>query len=289
MNILIPDYYNGFKCIADRCLHNCCIGWEIDIDEDTLCLYGDIGGEFGKRLKDNISDDEYPHFILREHGRCPFLNEKGLCDIIAELGDGALCDICADHPRYRNYFDDRLEMGLGLCCEEAARIILSNKNKVRLVDIDTAEPAAVFPERQKLLDILQDRALPFNERIQKLGTLPDRDYFSLYSSLERLDGVWDNYLEFLKCDADADLSEFDTAFEQLAVYFLFRHSAEDLSRGILFSLVSVYIMQRIAAAMKQKNGSLSLDDIIEIARMYSAEIEYSDENEEKIIDTIKGG
>ena len=149
MNILIPDYYNGFKCIADRCLHNCCIGWEIDIDEDTLCLYGDISGEFGKRLKGNISDDEYPHFILREHGRCPFLNEKGLCDIITERGDGALCDICADHPRYRNYFDDRLEMGLGLCCEEAARIILSNKNKVRLVNIDTAEPAAVFPERQK--------------------------------------------------------------------------------------------------------------------------------------------
>lgn len=289
MNILVPDYYNGFKCIADRCRHNCCIGWEIDIDEDTLCLYGDIGGEFGKKLIDNISDDEYPHFILREQDRCPFLNEKGLCDIITELGDGALCDICADHPRYRNYFDNRLEMGLGLCCEEAARIILSNKNKVRLLDIDTAEPTTVFPERQKLLDILQNRALPFNDRIQKLSTLPDKDYFSLYSSLERLDAEWDNYLELLKSDTDSDILEFDTAFEQLAVYFLLRHSVDDLSKGALFSLVSVCIIQKIAAAMKQKNGTLSLEEIIEIARMYSAEIEYSDENVEKIIDTIKGG
>ena len=286
MNILIPDYYNGFKCVADRCLHNCCIGWEIDIDEDTLCLYGDIGGEFGKRLKDNISDDEYPHFILREHGRCPFLNEKGLCDIIAELGDGALCDICADHPRYRNYFDDRLEMGLGLSCEEAARIILSNENKVKLVDIDTGVPVAVFPERQRLLDILQDRSLPLKDRLKELCTLPDKDYFAFFSSLERLSGEWDGYLELLKSKT-ADISEFDTVFEQLAVYFLLRHSAESLLIGSFVSALSVYIIQKISAALKYKNGTLTLDEIIEISRMYSSEIEYSDENTEKMINITK--
>ena len=30
-----PDYYPLFHCIADRCRHNCCIGWEIDIDSRT--------------------------------------------------------------------------------------------------------------------------------------------------------------------------------------------------------------------------------------------------------------
>ena len=286
MQILVPDYYNNFRCIADKCEHNCCIGWEIDIDEETLSLYKEIGGELGKRLRDSIALDGCPHFILKEHDRCPFLNKNGLCDIITELGDGALCDICADHPRYRNYFDDRLEMGLGLCCEEAARIILSNENKVKLVDIDTGVPVAVFPERQRLLDILQNRSLPLNDRIQKLGSLPDKDYFSLYSSLERLDDEWDNYLELVKSDADADILEFDTVFEQLAVYFLLRHSASDLENGALFSLVSVYIIHKIASALKSKNGSLTLDEIIEISRMYSSEIEYSDENVEKIVNAI---
>lgn len=42
-----PDYYPLFHCIADRCRHNCCIGWEIDVDGDSLAAYDQIGGEMG--------------------------------------------------------------------------------------------------------------------------------------------------------------------------------------------------------------------------------------------------
>ena len=40
--MLTPDYYNKFTCIADKCPDNCCRGWEIDIDEDTLDYYKDL-------------------------------------------------------------------------------------------------------------------------------------------------------------------------------------------------------------------------------------------------------
>ena len=36
MDIFAPSYYKKFKCIADKCHHNCCIGWEIDIDDEAL-------------------------------------------------------------------------------------------------------------------------------------------------------------------------------------------------------------------------------------------------------------
>ena len=36
MKIYVPDYYSEFSCIADKCSDNCCIGWEIDIDENSL-------------------------------------------------------------------------------------------------------------------------------------------------------------------------------------------------------------------------------------------------------------
>ena len=39
MKTVAPDYYPNFKCIASECRHNCCIGWEIDIDEDTFEYY----------------------------------------------------------------------------------------------------------------------------------------------------------------------------------------------------------------------------------------------------------
>ena len=29
-----PDFYGKFKCTAEKCRHSCCIGWEIDIDDD---------------------------------------------------------------------------------------------------------------------------------------------------------------------------------------------------------------------------------------------------------------
>ena len=39
MKLYAPSYYKKFKCIADKCEHSCCIGWEIDIDEETLEKY----------------------------------------------------------------------------------------------------------------------------------------------------------------------------------------------------------------------------------------------------------
>lgn len=286
MKLFVPDYYNNFRCIADKCRHNCCIGWEIDIDSDTLLLYNSIDNPFGSKLKRNISTEPVPHFILGDGDRCPFLNEKGLCDIITELGDGALCDICNDHPRYRNHFDDRVEMGLGLCCEEAARIILSKKSATYLIDAETGEKADVFPERQKILNLLQDRAKPFTERLQNLKAFEDRDYSSLFYSLERLDPEWDKYIELLKTAAKDPLSEWDSVFEQISVYFILRHTCEDFESGVLFSLFSVYIIRKIAAALKSEQKALSLSDIIDLCRMYSSEIEYSDENIGLIIRNI---
>ena len=100
-----PDYYPLFHCIAGRCRHNCCIGWEIDVDGDSLAAYDQIGGEMGERLHKCIDRSrEMPHFLLGEQERCPFLNGKNLCDLILYGGEGMLCQICTDHPRYRSFF-----------------------------------------------------------------------------------------------------------------------------------------------------------------------------------------
>jgi len=126
MKLIAPDYYKEFKCIASDCRHSCCIGWEIDIDEDTLALYDGTAGETGKRLQTNIErTEEGAHFRLGPDERCPFLNSEGLCDLIIGMGEESLCNICADHPRFRNYLSDRTEIGLGLCCEAAGKLILS--------------------------------------------------------------------------------------------------------------------------------------------------------------------
>lgn len=34
-----PAYYKAFRCIGSDCTENCCIGWEINVDEDSLAYY----------------------------------------------------------------------------------------------------------------------------------------------------------------------------------------------------------------------------------------------------------
>ena len=49
-----PDFYDDFHCLASSCRHSCCVGWEIDVDEDTLQYYQRIPGELGDELRRQI-------------------------------------------------------------------------------------------------------------------------------------------------------------------------------------------------------------------------------------------
>ena len=133
MKLIAPDYYPAFRCIAGACRHTCCEGWEINIDDEALHRYQTMPGEFGEMLRGNISLSPAPHFKLLPGERCPLLREDRLCTLIAEKGEENLCQICRDHPRFRNYWSDRIEIGLGMACEEAARLILTCDHPLFLI------------------------------------------------------------------------------------------------------------------------------------------------------------
>ena len=104
-----PSYYKDFACIADKCRHSCCIGWEIDIDADSLRRYEALEGPMGDCIRRGIDYTGTPHFRLTEGERCFFLRQDGLCQMYRELGEDALCQICTDHPRFRRVLPDRVE------------------------------------------------------------------------------------------------------------------------------------------------------------------------------------
>lgn len=305
MKLIAPDYYKDFYCIADKCRHNCCIGWEIDIDKDSLEFYSGISGDFGERLRSNIAFDGTTHYFkLKEGDRCPFLSEHGLCDIISELGEGALCDICADHPRFRSFLGTRTELGLGLCCEAAAKLILTKKDKVILCELENdglsdlpdSWEDTLLSERSKLIEIAQDRTMPVELRAKAILTsvnavLPDlnlSDYARIYSSLERLDPLWDNTLALLKEPKTNNADSLETAFEQLLVYFLYRHipCANDRTELAAFAAFAVLSYKLIRALCERTQADT--DTLCELARAYSSEIEYSDENTHYLVDLLKG-
>ncbi len=287
-----PNYYQKFRCIADKCQHSCCIGWEIDIDEDTLDFYEAIEGKKYKYIKDSISYEGAPHFELLKGDRCPHLRDDGLCRIICDFDEGALCDICADHPRFRNFYENFTEEGLGLCCEEAARIILTQEEPFEIkTDLSKAtdEEKHFFSLRDKVFGIIQDRGKNIKERFSTLAKEFGFEFsFSLsdlcekFLALERLDNSWTDVLEELK-GFKLDEKNFETHFqlplENAACYFVFRHLA-DAQEGRDYALVIKFVLSAcyILGALWQ-NGK----DMIDSARMFSAEVEYSEENMAKIL------
>lgn len=146
MKTVAPDYYKLFRCTASACRHTCCCGWEVDIDTDSLRRF--------EKLPDIAPYIDYegtPHFRLLPGERCPFLNDDGLCAQIKKHGEQVLCQICADHPRFRSYWQDRVELGLGLVCEEAARLVLSRETPMKLVVLeDDGEPSQISEEELEI-------------------------------------------------------------------------------------------------------------------------------------------
>ncbi|MBQ7138672.1 MAG: flagellin lysine-N-methylase [Clostridia bacterium] len=330
MRLISPDYYPQFRCIADKCRHSCCIGWEIDIDTDTREKYRRVPGEFGARLNAAIEDGEVSCFRMLKVGQsptsdsdylqspsvastrpcaegwpvCPMLNQNGLCDLITELGEDHLCQICADHPRFRNYFSDRTEIGLGLCCEEAARIILSQEEPMRLIvleddgadDEPNDEEAALLALRGELIALMQDRARPIEARLDALLdavnlAIPERDWAAVYRGLERLDPAWDSHIERLSTmgakGRPESLHPFATAFEQFCVYLLYRHlpgalEDDDVAGRVAFCVLSTRVLMALCAA----KTDCTMADLLDFARMYSAEIEYSEDNIAALLDAL---
>ncbi|MDO5123045.1 MAG: flagellin lysine-N-methylase [Eubacteriales bacterium] len=299
-----PDYYGEFTCIADKCRHNCCIGWEIDIDLNTYGFYRSQGGEFARRFAENIRHGDTPCFIPDENERCPFLNGKNLCDIITEFGEEHLCEICRQHPRFHNEFTDRTESGLGLACEECARIIILRQEPMMLINSETS-PCEEISLRDDIIKLLQNRDLTVAERfsgaLYTLNTEPAKvtllSFARFLFSLERLSTEWDRLLAFFisNCKEEENpefarhMSSRMTEYENFAVYLIYRHFACNKSscrQVAKFAELMYRFLYCAAKLIFEKTGDFTRENQVELMRLFSSEIEYSDENLRIILDSI---
>lgn len=256
---------NDFICIADKCKHSCCLGWEIDVDDETYELYKEVPGEFGSRIRNNIADEgDYRYFILGEDERCPFLNENNLCEIIINLGEDYLCDICREHPRFYVERDDEYLCGVGMCCEEAGRIIITDESPCDESIEDLMKYLSHLPLINGKEDII--KLIDFAEGLEQLGD------------------EWGKWLDSLRENADQILDNYDSAcfdtqkYRKILEYVMFRYN------DTKFAGFAMHLIILLSASIKIDNGGkFDTKDLIELCRVYSSEIEYSEENVEAIM------
>ncbi len=290
MKLYAPSYYKDFRCIADKCRHSCCVGWEIDIDPETLQNYQSLEHPYAQTVKNSIDFDPTPHFRLCKHDRCPHLQENGLCEIILQLGEEHHCEICREHPRFYHETARGMEVGLGMSCEESCRIILHADDYRTFVELDELPdaqepmPFDIHPLRERAYEILSS-PLSYTQRLVQLSVefditlAADEHVRNTLASLEYLD---DSRKELFACySSDATLPPIcEKEAERALAYFIFRHCSgawdeTDFRIALRFCLTC----ERLLASMAQTTNATTLTNL---ARILSEEIEYSEENTETL-------
>lgn len=293
MKLYAPEYYKDFKCKADKCRHSCCIGWEIDVDSETAELYCSLDEGYGEVVAHSIDFDPAPHFRLGEGDRCPHLAESGLCKVILNLGEDHLCDICREHPRFYNDTVYGKEVGLGMACEEACRLILTSDGYATVKEIGEvcgeadADGFNTVSFREGLYERLSDSGLPYSQRLNAIyreyGASPelleDAEWRELLASLEYLDPshkeLFQVYTSFVGQNGIADIS-----LERALAYFIYRHCAGEADELRCRAALGLCLfLERLLASVYYAAPKA---DILELARIISEEIEYSEDNTEAI-------
>lgn len=281
--------FNNFSCIKGDCKKSCCALWKVNIDKKTLKKYKRVKGDFKEKINSGV-DFKCASFNMI-NGRCAFLNNDNLCDLIINLGEKSLCEVCAIHPRFINKLKSYTEMGVGIACEEGARLLLSFKDKITPALSPNVKKLKGFEKeiivfRQTVLQIIYGNAT-LSEKVKKILSLLEVDenafislpYMGKISKMEVLDSDWKERLKFFnKITLEI---ENENELLNLLVYFIYRHLITavdklDLKAKTLFSIFSTLTIHNIYNNSKKVQKDISL--LSNIARDYSAEIEYSEDN-----------
>ncbi len=321
-----PVFFDDFVCKADKCTDTCCAGWEIDIDNITLQKYNNVKGDFSEELQAGISlIDNSCSFRLKDNEKCWFLAEDGLCNIYSNLGKDCLCDICREHPRFYNWYDNATEMGLGLCCERVCEMLFENDKPFSLTvdgEIPDDDYFELFTLRKQCFEIISvkenylcdniARLLLFAIEIQKayfddeyaIAECEDKlllfeNLLAIYSETEPVNQEWLELLDQLSENIDvivsfSDSFDFqDIYYEKTLSYIIYRHMIEaafsgNFIGGISFAVSSVVLIHMINCLNFAQHGKITVDDIINSVKLWSKQTEYSQENTDFLIDGTVG-
>lgn len=280
VNMFIPKYMLTFKCIGSACTDTCCAGWDINIDEDTYKKYTNCTGGLKKlvqgKFRENKNSDDYLNkgfMILKEHNKCPFLNDNLLCDIHGGVGEENLCITCKRFPRVYNIIDDIYEKsGLASCPEICTKAFL-NKDKMEFVEIEESVDESaieirriidteVFQESDSLIQYFWDI------RVNSINIMQNRN-FSIEERLSILKYFYNKIEEYYN-EKDFDLlEEFLDEYSEGNIYLDYLKTL-DLNEGNEFylSLVDEELIKNIKSVRlkecvkEYKKGILKVNDIV---------------------------
>lgn len=304
MKLITPSFYRDFKCIAGDCPDSCCQGWEVDADAESLGYYKTLKGSIRERIDSVLDNDEYGNTVFRlaDKKRCPFLNKENLCDMHIAIGGEHTPYTCRTFPRFINDFGGTREMGISFSCPVASDMMWELEEKFdfssevndlppSLNDIDAQLYFKLLSARKKAYDIVQNSALPLNQRLVELldfGAELQKDiscceegregiHFSeVFYNPEVINAEWVKKVK----NADFDASVLNTkSNENIAMYFLYRYFLNAVFDSDVLSKIKMAVIG-VLIPTYFGNDSWTI-------HLWSKETEHSDVNMERYIKELR--
>ena len=248
MKIVKPTFYKNFKCIAGDCPDSCCQGWEVDADSDSLEYYKTLDNslEIKKRIDSVLSKDEFDNtiFTLAPKKRCPFLNDKNLCDMHIAIGGEHTPYTCRTFPRFIYDFGATREIGISFSCPVASDMMYNtesfdfetdvNSDLPTLNDIDAEKYFLLYKGRAEAYKIAKDKNKSIRERLNDLldlGVLlqeklfpydeggDDIAFFDVFKNPELINPEWKEKVENFSLKQVSDTQ----SNENILMYFLYKY------------------------------------------------------------------
>ncbi len=165
-----PDYYNNFKCIADKCSITCCQEWKIAVDDATNRKWKKLSADKVSGKSDNLSSytchkDGSLVIKLDEKHRCPFLSKDKLCHLVMTYSDEVLSETCALFPREIHRFSTHEERTLMPCCPAVIDLWCEKPVTFPVISetMDNLSPA--FLIRDNLIKLISDQGLSVEQAL----------------------------------------------------------------------------------------------------------------------------
>ena len=248
MKIVKPTFYKNFKCIAGDCPDSCCQGWEVDADSDSLEYYKTLDNslEIKKRIDSVLSKDEFDNtiFTLAPKKRCPFLNDKNLCDMHIAIGGEHTPYTCRTFPRFIYDFGATREIGISFSCPVASDMMYNtesfdfetevNSDLPTLNDIDAEKYFLLYKGRAEAYKIAKDKNKSIRERLNDLldlGVLLQEKlfpydeggdniaFFDVFKNPELINPEWKEKVENFSLKQVSDTQ----SNENILMYFLYKY------------------------------------------------------------------
>ena len=309
MYVTRPEWDKEFRCLAGDCPDTCCAGWELPVDQESARRYAAMQGPWGRRLAQAVVEEAGEYQMARTpSGRCVLLNDRGLCDLYAQLGEEALCRTCWLHPRFVAEYGARREIMPGLSCPAWAQLFLLRQEPVRFLTEETAEEVTQYNDldagrffrlytgRRQAMELLQAPGVPLGTKMEQLLTLGEQldetienpnavpggvsqAYRKKLLGLEILTPRWKELLETPV--SGSFRQDWEPLLEKVLVYDTFRFFLKGVYDGRVLPWVKLSLFHALVLA-SLVNRCSSKERLCEVIRLYSKEIEHNAENVERL-------